>query len=240
MIEIILIFGDLIYIMAIGALGYAARCNLNDYRIAFIIATIIVSFLIAAIPSMMEEVGLLQFQIRFYEIDLVLKLISLVLTLNFAQLYFRNVCVCNAACILLASCAKFLVCKKINESGVSAPMLINLLKEYDSSFIDPHYPFIVGNALLILIFMSVNHSALEIAVSGGVCLLFFGVGIYRMKAKTNLQREEILCLIGIELIIIMLCVFNQRLITYIMIAEFYVYIRKILKKRAEEKNGKEN
>ncbi len=240
MVKKLLIVGDIIFFITILFMQYACYKNITDYRIAFAIAPLIIGILISAIPSSMNELGLLSNSGKYNNVDLVLKLliiIQIVYLSNFNHYVTMALCLCE---IIICIACKLKICEEIEEKNVSTNELIRELRAYDSSYIDCYYSFIVCNFVLILIFMSVHETFLELIISGLICTLYFSIGMIRIWKNKSVGKKDIYVLFIIEIIILVLVVLDQRLLVYIFLGEFYSYLRNALKRRLENVCEKEN
>ena len=223
--HIILVVSELVYNLSIIAMAYAAYTNVVDYHIAFIFALLIIGIIFSISPYMLREVNLLKSTGKYSDYDIILKFIMWVQTLYLAHNFFIVTMIINIICMAVTILCKAKMCNEIKTLNISVSDAISSIKRIDSSYIDPHNPFIIGNFLMIMIFTSFHKNITEMIISGVICMVYFGIGIYRIWRNDYISKRDIFLLSVINLVMIILNSFGFRLITCILWAEFYSKMR---------------
>lgn len=228
--HIILEISELIYNLSIIAMGYAAYKNISDYRVALIFVVLIVGVIFSASPSLLKEASLVKNTGKFCDIDMALKFIMWVQTMYLAHHFFVLTLIINIICMSLTIFCKVNICNEIRALNISVSDAINRINRLDSSYIDSHRPFIIGDFFVIMIFTSFHKNTIEMMISVVICIVYFGIGIYRIRRNTYISKRDIFWLSIIDLAMIFLNTFRLRFITCVLWVGFYSRMRDILKK----------
>lgn len=228
----LLMFSEFLYNLSIIAMGYAAYTNVVDYRVAIIFVLLIIGIIFSISPSLLKEAGVIKHSGKYSDFDMALKFIMWVQTLYLAHGFFLFSMVINIICMPLAIFCKVKICNEIEGVNISVADAIDRIKKLDSSYIDPHNPFIIGNFLVITIFMSFHENIIGMIVSVAICIVYFGIGIFRLWKNGYISKRDIVVLSVIDLALIILSLLRLRLLACILWAEFYSKMRDGLKKMA--------
>lgn len=228
----LLVVGEFLFDLSILAMEIAAHANISDYRVAMIFIVLVVGIGISFIPSLLREAGIIKSTVKYIDFEMILKFIMWAQTLYFAYNFFLPTVIINVICLSFSILCKVKICNEVRALNINVLDAINGMKKIDSSYMEPHYPFIIGNFLTIAFLMSFHETVTELIISGSICVTFFGIGIFRLWKKEFLSKKDILCLILVEVLMITLGAMNMRLITCILYAEFCSRFRDALKRMA--------
>ncbi|WP_026515080.1 hypothetical protein [Butyrivibrio sp. LB2008] len=228
----LLIVGEFLFDLSILAMEIAAHANISDYRVAMIFIVLVVGIGISFIPSLLREAGIIKSTVKYIDFEMILKFIMWAQTLYLAYNFFLLTAIINIICISFSILCKVKICNEVRSLNINVLDAINGMKKIDSSYMEPHYPFIIGDFLTIAFLMSFHENVTELIISESICVTVFGIGIFRLWKKEFLSKKDILCLILVEVLMITLGAMNMRLITCILYAEFCSRFRDALKRMA--------
>lgn len=228
----LLIVGEFLFDLSILAMEIAAHVNISDYRVAMIFIVLVVGIGISFIPSLLREAGIIKSTVKYIDFEMILKFIMWAQTLYFAYNFFLPTVIINVICLSFSILCKVKICNEVRSLNINVLDAINGMKKIDSSYMELHYPFIIGDFFTIAFLLSFHETIAELIISGSICVTFFGIGIFRLWKKEFLSKKDILCLILVEVLMITLGAMNMRLITCILYAEFCSRFRDVLKRMA--------
>lgn len=228
----LLVVGEFLFDLSILAMEIAAHANISDYRVAMIFIVLVVGIGISFIPSLLREAGIIKSTVKYIDFEMILKFIMWAQTLYFAYNFFLQTVIINVICLSFSILCKVKICNEVRALNINVLDAINGMKKIDSSYMEPHYPFIIGDFFTIAFLLSFHETIAELVISGSICVTFFGIGIFRLWKKEFLSKKDILCLILVEVLMITLGAMNMRLITCILYAEFCSIFRDALKRMA--------
>ena len=228
----LLIVGEFLFDLSILAMEMAAHANISDYRVAMIFIVLVVGIGISFIPSLLREARIIKSTVKYIDLEMILKFIMWAQTLYFAYNFFLPTVIINVICLSFSILCKVKICNEVRSLNINVLDAINGMKKIDSSYIEPHYPFIIGDFFTIAFLLSFHETIAELIISGSICVTFFGIGIFRLWKKAFLSKKDILCLLLVEVLMITLGAMNMRLITCILYAEFCSRFRDTLKRMA--------
>ena len=228
----LLIVGEFLFDLSILAMEIAAHANISDYRVAMIFIVLVVGIGISSIPSLLREAGIIKSTVKYIDLEMILKFIMWAQTLYLAYNFFLLTAIINIICISFSILCKVKICNEVRSLNINVLDAINGMKKIDSSYMEPHYPFIIGDFLTIAFLMSFHETVTELIISESICVTVFGISIFRLWKKEFLSKKDILCLILVEVLMITLGAMNMRLITCILYAEFCSRFRDALRRMA--------
>ncbi|WP_026656961.1 hypothetical protein [Butyrivibrio sp. AE3003] len=228
----LLVVGEFLFDLSILAMEIAAHANISDYRVTMIFIVLVVGIGISFIPSLLREAGIIKSTVKYIDFEMILKFIMWAQTLYFAYNFFLLTVIINVICLSFSILCKVKICNEVRSLNINVLDAINGMKKIDSSYMEPHYPFIIGDFFTIAFLLSFHETIAELIISGSICVTFFGIGIFRLWKKEFLSKKDILCLILVEVLMITLGAMNMRLITCILYAEFCSRFRDALKRMA--------
>ena len=228
----LLIVGEFLFDLSILAMEIAAHANISDYRVAMIFIVLVVGIGISSIPSLLREAGIIKPTVKYIDLEMILKFIMWAQTLYLAYNFFLLTAIINIICISFSILCKVKICNEVRSLNINVLDAINGMKKIDSSYMEPHYPFIIGDFLTIAFLMSFHETVTELIISESICVTVFGISIFRLWKKEFLSKKDILCLILVEVLMITLGAMNMRLITCILYAEFCSRFRDALRRMA--------
>jgi hypothetical protein len=179
----LLIVGEFLFDLSILAMEIAAHANISDYRVAMIFIVLFVGIGISFIPSLLREAGIIKSTVKYIDFEMILKFIMWAQTLYFAYNFFLPTVIINVICLSFSILCKVKICNEVRALNINVLDAINGMKKIDSSYMEPHYPFIIGNFLTIAFLMSFHETVTELIISGLIWVTVFGIGIFRLWKK---------------------------------------------------------
>lgn len=207
----IIISSNIIYYMMILLMMKMSEKNEFNSYMLIVIVLLCVGILGSAMPYSLKEIGIIKIKKYFIEFSMILKE-TMFFMLFFMQTERSIVRYLIILVLLMDLALTFIIVNKINEHNIEDNLVINKLKEYDSTFLDNYLRDIMANVIVISIFMYVHETKIEMIISIAICIFYYIIFYFRIRSKTNLKEIAILSIF--QIVMIFSAFYKLNLITW--------------------------